>query len=128
MPLSTTAIAILKAQPRLGAYVFPGRRTDGARPVCGFSKVKLRLDKICGVTGWVFHDLRRTTATKLAELGVPPHVTEKILNHAGAETTGPIGKIYQRYDYLDERREALQAWANALARIVAPPARIRRVA
>ena len=77
VPLSTTAIRIIKAQPRLSAYVFPGRHTDGARPVCGFSKVKVRLDKICGVTAWVFHDLRRTAATKLAELGIPPHVTEK---------------------------------------------------
>jgi integrase len=128
VPLSATAVKIIKAQPRLSAYVFPGRRTDGARPVCGFSKTKLRLDKICGVAGWRFHDLRRSTATKLAELGVPPHVTEKILNHASANVAGPMGKIYQRYEYLDERRAALENWAAALIRIVTPPVRIRRAA
>ena len=96
--------------------------------MCGFSKAKRRLDKLCGVTAWVFHDLRRTTATKLAELGIPPHVTEKILNHAGAETTGPVGKIYQRYNYLEERRAALELWAATLARLVAPGARARRAA
>ena len=108
VPLSATAIAIIKAQPRLGDYVFPGRLTDGARPVCGFSKVKVRLDKICGVKSWVFHDLRRTAATKLAEMKVPPSVTEKILNHSSANAAGPMGKIYQRYEYLDERREAFR--------------------
>jgi integrase len=128
VPLSTAAIRIIKAQPRLSAYVFPGRRTDGARPVCGFSKTKLRLDKICGVTAWRFHDLRRTTATKLAELGVPPHVTEKILNHRSANVAGAMGRIYQRYEYLAERREALDVWADALTRIVTPPVRIRRAA
>jgi integrase len=87
--------------------------------VSGFSKVKVRLDKICGVQGWVLHDLRRTTATKLAELKVPPHVTEKILNHSSSRVAGPMGKIYQRYEYLEERREALELWAAALTRIVA---------
>ena len=123
VPLSSAALRILKAQPRLSEYVFPGRRTDGARPVCGFSKVKVRLDKISGIKGWVFHDLRRTTATKLAGLGIPPHVTEKIINHRGAETTGPVGKIYQRYNYLDERRAALELWAATLTRIVTRPVR-----
>ena len=127
VPLSTTVIEIIKAQPRLSAYVFPGRRTEGARPVCGFSKVKVRLDKICGVTGWRLHDLRRSTATKLAEMGVPPHVTEKVLNHSSV-AAGPMAKIYQRYEYLNERCEALETWADALMRIVTPPVPIRRAA
>jgi integrase len=127
VPLSNAAIGIIKAQPRLSEYVFPGRRTDGSRPVCGFSKVKVRLDKICGVAGWRFQDLRRTTATKLAERGVPPHVTEKVLNHSSV-AAGPMAKIYQRYEYLYERREALDTWADELMRIVTPPVRIRRAA
>jgi hypothetical protein len=45
-------------------------------------------------------------------------VTEKVLNHRGAETTGPIGRIYQRYDYLEERRAALEQWVAALTRPV----------
>jgi integrase len=124
VPLSSTTVEIVRALPRLGEYVFPGRRTDGARPVCGFSKVKVRLDRICGVEGWVFHDLRRTAATVMAQLKVPPHVVEKIINHRGAETLGPVGKIYQRYNYLEERREALELWAQTLARIVETGARV----
>jgi integrase len=117
VPLSTKAVQIFKALPRLGEYVFPANRTGNARPVSGFSKVKVRLDKICGVDGWVFHDLRRTAATAMARLQVPPHVTEKVLNHRSAETAGPVGKIYQRYNYFEERREALELWAQTLMRI-----------
>ena len=84
----------------------------------GFSKVKVRLDRICGVEGWVLHDLRRTAATAMARLKVPPHVTEKIINHRGSRVVGPMGRIYQRYDYLDERREALELWAATLTRII----------
>jgi integrase len=118
VPLSSTAIDLLRAQPRLADFVFPGRRTDGARPVCGFSKAKVRLDKLCGVSGWVFHDLRRTASTVMAQLRVLPHVVEKVLNHRGAGVAGPMGRIYQRYDYLDERRDALELWASTLTRII----------
>ena len=58
---------------------------------------------------------------------MPPHVTEKVLNHSSV-AAGPMAKIYQRYEYLDERREALETWADALMRIVTPPVRIRRAA
>jgi integrase len=120
VPLSTTAVRILEQLPRFAGcdFVFPANRTDNTRPVSGFSKVKVRLDRICDVRGWTFHDLRRTAATALAELQVPPYVTEKILNHRSAESAGPVAKIYQRYDYLEERREALELWAGTLLRIV----------
>jgi integrase len=135
IPLSAEAVRILKALPRFEHcdLVFPANRTGNARPVSGFSKVKRRLDLLCGATiikqidgenklvdtweNWVFHDLRRTAATAMAQLQVPPHVTEKILNHRAANVAGPMGKVYQRYDYLDERREALELWAQTLARI-----------
>ena len=47
-----------------------------------------------------------------------PHVVEKILNHRSAGATGPVGKIYQRYNYLKERRVALELWGDTLLRIV----------
>jgi hypothetical protein len=53
-----------------------------------------------------------------AQLKVPPHVVEKITNHSSAGVAGPMGKIYQRYDYLEERRAALELWAETLLRIV----------
>jgi integrase len=125
IPLADATVQLLRDLPRFVGcdLVFPAHRTGNARPVSGFSKVKARLDKICGVENWVFHDLRRTAATVMAQLRVPPHVTEKVLNHRSAETTGPVGKIYQRYDYLEERREALELWAATCMRIAATGSR-----
>jgi integrase len=67
------------------------------------------------------HDLRRTCATNLAALGVPVHVTEKFLNHVSG-TTGGIVAVYQRHTYLDEMRNAVEAWDSHLASIAKGPA------
>ena len=62
------------------------------------------------VDHFTLHDLRRTARTHFEALGVPPHVAERCLNHS---IKGLIG-VYNRYDYIDERREALQRWADFL--------------
>lgn len=82
-----------------------------------WSKAKARLDENCGVTGWRIHDLRRTFATNCAKLGVPIHIVEKILNHKTGTVSG-IVKVYNRYSYLDEMREAMEAHENHLIKIV----------
>jgi hypothetical protein len=56
-------------------------------------------------------------ATELAKLGVAQHVVEKILNHQGGVIRG-VAAIYNRHSYLDERRQALEAWARRLDSIV----------
>jgi integrase len=61
----------------------------------------------------VFHDLRRTVASGMARLGIPPRVCEKVLGHE--EEIRGIAKIYNRFDYGDEKRRALQARANHVA-------------
>lgn len=67
---------------------------------------------------WSVHDLRRTFATRLADLGVAPHVIERCLNH----TMQGVMAVYNRNDYAAERRAALEAWGAELARIFASPA------
>lgn len=62
------------------------------------------------------HDLRRTFATRLAGLSIPPHVIEKCLNH---RMQGVMG-IYNRSEYEAERIAAAQAWAVELSRILKP--------
>jgi Phage integrase family len=57
-------------------FIFPARRNVGG-PFNGWSKSKAALDKLCGVTVWTLHDLRRTFATRLAEMGVAPHIIER---------------------------------------------------
>lgn len=78
---------------------------------------KERLDKICGVSNWTIHDLRRTFATNLAALKVPIHVTEKLLNHVSGTTGGIVG-VYQTFNYWDDQVEAVQKWETRLKSLV----------
>lgn len=68
---------------------------------------------------WRVHDLRRTLATGFQRIGVRFEVTEAVLNHvSGAK--GGIAGIYQRHDWREEKRAALEAWARHIAAIVSP--------
>jgi integrase len=87
---------------------------NGDRPVNGFSKAKLQMDRLSGVENWKFHDLRRTVATNLTKLGIDRLILQKIINHSERGVT----QIYDRYSYMDEKREALQKWADRLDDIV----------
>jgi integrase len=65
------------------------------------------------------HDLRRTVETRLAELRIPKEIRDRVLNHAASDVGS---KHYNRHDYADEKREALNRWALALGSIVDGPA------
>jgi integrase len=123
VPLSQPARELLHALPsdRPGdvqgahqraklALVFPGER---GTPFSGWSKAKSALDTASGVSGWWLHDLRRTLATGLQRLGVRLEVTEAVLNHLSGSRAGVIG-IYQRHDWAEEKRSALDAWSAHL--------------
>jgi len=126
-PIGTEAAAIIESLPRNGDYLFPGRNRENAFQ--GWAKSKARLDQTVEAIGgtveaWTLHDLRRTFATNLAALNVPPHVTERILNHASGTISG-VAAIYNRHAYLDEMRAAVSAWEARLAQLLtttAPPA------
>jgi integrase len=60
---------------------------------------------------WTLHDLRRTVATRMAEVGVQPHIIEAVLNHVSGHKGGVAG-IYNRATYDKEKREALNLWAE----------------
>ena len=99
------------------ALVFPGER---GTPFSGWSKAKSALDTASGVSGWWLHDLRRTLATGLQRLGVRLEVTEAVLNHLSGSRAGVVGiypgvvGIYQRHDWAEEKRSALDAWSAHL--------------
>ena len=107
VPLNDMAADIIRNTPRLGDHVFT---TNGVRPISGFSKFKLRLDADTGVEDWTLHDLRRTLRTNLAKLGIPRDIAERTLNHA----MGELDRVYDHHDYRDEKRRALDAWADRL--------------
>jgi integrase len=95
-------------------FVFPGER---GTPFSGWSKAKSALDTASGVSGWWLHDLRWTLATGLQRLGVRLEVTEAVLNHLSGSRAGVVG-IYQRHDWAEEKRAALDAWSAHLLAVV----------
>lgn len=132
VPLSDMAVAVLKGIDRVAddqgkvRWIFT---TTGATPVSGFSKAWGHLNKRMleiaakergepvEIAPWTWHDLRRTCATGLARLGIPVRVTEAVLNHVSG-TGGGIVAVYQRHDYADEKRAALEAWGRFVAQLV----------
>jgi integrase len=111
-PTSASCVALLKKTLKkrraVDEYLFPADPPSTA-PFNGWSKSKARLDKLSGVTDWKLHDLRRTFATKLAALGTPIQVTEKLLNHVSGTYGGIVG-IYQRHAYWEEQKVAIAAY------------------
>jgi integrase len=109
--------------------------TTGKTSVSGYSRAKARLDKAMLEIGrkeakeigedpghvemapWRAHDLRRTFATGMQRLGVRFEVTEAVLNHVSGSKSGVAG-VYQRHDWKSEKRDALNAWAAHVERVV----------
>jgi integrase len=125
VPMSKIAFEILKAQPRCDRdYVFgDGPRSNGRDDAKqggfqGWSKAKAALDAQAKVDGWRLHDLRRTVATRMAELGVQPHIVEAVLNHVSGHKSGIAG-VYNRARYAEEKTAALALWARHLQALVA---------
>jgi len=96
-------------------YVFT---TNGHRPLVNFSHVKTRLDAwMEPKEAWRLQDLRRTVASRLPETGTQQIVIEKLLNHASGLLAGVAG-VYNRFDYAQERRAALELWEHKLNKII----------
>jgi len=133
VPLSKAVVDILSATPRK-SITLPDRSvkpsphvftSSGNAPVSGFSKAKdivdakvakARADAGMGAaTGWTLHDLRRTAATEMGRLGTPEFVIGKVLNHTAK---GITGQVYNRYEYLPEKKHALEQWGAYLDRLV----------
>ena len=111
----------LPASSAKNSKLFPSA-TNPKTSASGISKLLRRLradvqsDLQRPVLHWTLHDIRRTVATNLQRLGVRLEVTEAILNHVSGSQAG-IVKVYQRYNWMNEKREALQLWSDDLVRI-----------
>jgi integrase len=134
--LSDAAIEVLRSLPRI---VSAGNERDlvftvtGTTAVSGFGNAKRRFDLIMAearrhslglsehtkIPDWRLHDLRRTAATGMARLNIAPHVVDKVLNHSGGTIRG-VAAVYNRFEYLEERRAALEAWGRYVDRLVTP--------
>lgn len=129
VPLSDAVQEVLGAVERIEGkpgFIFT---TTGTTPVSGFFKARAHLaeamerlaaeerGEAVEIPRWTFHDLRRTAATGMARLGIPVRVTEAVLNHVSG-TGGGIVAVYQRHDYADEKRQALEAWGRFVLSLV----------
>jgi integrase len=127
VPLSPQAKAILDGVPRISGcpYVFT---VTGEGPYTSWSCSKRRLDDFMRTYAiendipyvarpWRIHDLRRTAATVLEHLDTPLQVTEAVLNHVSGSKRGLVGR-YQRAKYEAKKRQAVEALANEIERIV----------
>ena len=147
-PLSDDAVAILKSLPRRDDHVFPHKGRMSAqqgrtiidrrmlRTLRAMARQRVKVAaRAAGLRGdtradgmreaakvelprWTIHDLRRTCATRLSELGVDQIVIELMLGHKLPRLIG----TYNRYDKLKERRAALELWARQLRRLANPQA------
>ena len=122
IPLNRAAIALLKSVPRIaGNYVLT---TTGDVPSNGYSKGKRRLDSLLPkeMPDWRLHDTRRTVASGMARLGINLPVIEKVLNHASGSFAGIVG-VYQKYEFSEEKRRALETWGRFVTDLVGAPAK-----
>jgi integrase len=111
VPLPPAAIEIINAVSQNGrAYLFGER---GAQGYSTWSRGKAELDRRLGdkVQPWTVHDLRRSVATRLADIGIPPHIVETILGHHSGHKAGTAG-TYNRSIYGAAVKAALARWAE----------------
>jgi integrase len=90
---------------------------NGPQGFNNWNTAKKALDRRSGIVSWRLHDLRRTAATRMADLGIQPHIIEAALNHVSGHKAGVAG-IYNRSSYQREVKNALAIWADHVASIV----------
>ena len=98
--------------------VFPSPKAG--KEVDTFTDMKTALDEKAKLTGWRWHDFRRSFATALGEAGVSEAVADAMLNHKQAATRGGVLGVYQRATNWPGQVQAMQAWGAALAGALAP--------
>ncbi len=114
IPLLPLALSVLDAMPaplklkgeRAGEHYFPSRWGDTHLSVTGLAKAYREVKEQSGTSGWQIRDLRRTFRSNMARLKVPREVCEVLINHAPPV----LDEIYDRYDRLEEKHNALQRY------------------
>ncbi|MFC0388892.1 tyrosine-type recombinase/integrase [Muricoccus vinaceus] len=121
VPLPSIALGILRerhramGKPRAG-LVFPSPKAGKA--LTTFSAMKAAMDKASGLTGWTWHDFRRSFVTVLAEHGVAEAVADAMLNHRQAATRGGVLGVYQQARRIPEQEAAMRRWNELLVAAV----------
>jgi integrase len=117
VPLSPLALKLIAEAHELaggGLWLFPSPNGDGPIDAHAPTRALARAREAIGIDDFRIHDLRRTAATGMAELGINPHTISMILNHVSARQGTITNKVYVQYSYDREKREALGAWAGRI--------------
>ncbi len=131
VPLSKAARDLIDEQPEAKGceFVFP---SSAKTAFTGFGKAKAALDaaildamqkaakkgaKVEPLPCWTLHDCRRSASTMMARAGVRPDIKERVLGHV----IPGVAKVYDRHDYADEKRDALEKLAAKIDLILNPP-------
>jgi len=117
LPLLPAALDIINAVPRMVSrdYLFGVRASNG---FANWGEGKQALDRRTGIAAdWHLHDVRRSVATRMADIRVAPHIIEQILNHQSGHKAGPAG-IYNKSVYEREVRAALATWHDHIRALV----------
>ena len=104
-------------------YVFPSRHNRQAGHTKSVNRLRKKIQQDSGIIGWTSHDLRRTARTLMSRLSIPHHVRERVLNHS----VGKIQATYDRYDYLEEKRKALDLLGQEIVKITGPALKVLKV-
>jgi integrase len=117
LPLLGLARSIIASIPRTGRDHLFGTRSSCGHT--GWDRCKKELDaRLAGkVAAFRIHDLRRTTATRLCDIGVAPFVVEEILNHRSGHKVG-IVQVYNKSRYEPQVRAALALWDDHLRSLI----------
>jgi integrase len=121
VPLSRLAVRLIMEARSLAdgsMWLFPNPSDDGPVNPHAATRALERARPRIGLDNFRVHDLRRTAATKMEELGTPPHVISHILNHISVSRSSITKRVYARYKYEREKREALDAWGTRIEEIV----------
>jgi integrase len=106
--LPSAAMDIITPLPRHCEWLFSTTRKT---PISGFGKFKQRIDKATGISDWRLHDIRRTAATRMAELQVPRFTIARVLGHSDTSITA----TYDRASYRGEKLDALERWVKFIS-------------
>ena len=121
VPLSRLAVELVheaRAIAGLSTWLFPSPTGHGPIDPHAATKALGRARRVIGLADFRVHDLRRTAATRMGEMGIVPHTISLVLNHVSVSKSTITSKVYLRYTYDREKREALNAWGARLESIV----------
>jgi integrase len=114
VPLTPSMLEIINSVPKREHFdILFGYRRGFTSWVQG----KQALDARIGLPPWTHHDIRRSVATGMADIGIQPHIVEAVLNHQSGHKRGPAG-IYNRSSYGSEVRAALALWDDHIRTLV----------